>query len=160
MGENRADHQDIRPMKVAILNLMPTKIATETQLLRLLGNSPLQVEITLLQTESHQAKNTSQEHLLAYYKSFAQVRDQKFDGLIITGAPVELLPFEEVNYWAELCAIMDWSQSNVCSTLHICWGAQAALFHRYGVPKHPLPAKMFGVFPHRHFQRRRHCPPA
>src|SRR5687768_13040501 len=120
MGERRATHQDIRPMKVAILNLMPTKIATETQLLRLLGNSPLQVEITLLQAESHQAKNTSQDHLLQYYRTFAQVRDQQFDGLIITGAPVELLPFEEVNYWDELRGIMDWSQTNVCSTLHIC----------------------------------------
>ncbi len=149
MGEERAAHQDIRPMKVAILNLMPTKIATETQLLRLLGNSPLQVEITLLQTKSHQAKNTSHEHLLQYYETFARVRDQTFDGLIITGAPVELLPFEEVDYWEELRAIMDWSQSNVCSTLHICWGAQAALYHRYGVPKHSLPAKMFGVFSHR-----------
>ena len=149
MSEERAAHQDIRPMKVAILNLMPTKIATETQLLRLLGNSPLQVEITLLQTESHQAKNTSREHLLEHYQSFAQVRDEKFDGLIITGAPVELLPFAEVNYWEELCAVIDWSQTNVCSTLHICWGAQAALYRRHGVQKHPLPAKMFGVFPHR-----------
>ena len=148
MGEERAAHQDIRPMKVAILNLMPTKIATETQLLRLLGNSPLQVEITLLQTDSHQAKNTSREHLLEYYQSFADVQDEKFDGLIITGAPVELLPFEEVNYWEELCAVMDWSQTNVCSTLHICWGAQAALYHRHRVPKHALPAKKFGVFPH------------
>ena len=149
MGEQRAVHQDIRPMKVAILNLMPTKIATETQLLRLLGNSPLQVEITLLQTETHQAKNTAPEHLIEYYQTFAQVRDQHFDGLIITGAPVELLPFEEVNYWDELCEVLDWSQRNVCSTLHICWAAQAALFRRHGVPKHELPAKMFGVFPHR-----------
>ena len=149
MDEDRAAHQDIRPMKVAILNLMPTKIATETQLLRLLGNSPLQVEITLLQTESHQARNTSHEHLLQYYQDFARVRDQTFDGLIITGAPVELLPFEEVDYWDELRAVMDWSQTSVCSTLHICWGAQAALYHRYGIPKYALPAKMFGVFPHR-----------
>jgi homoserine O-succinyltransferase len=149
IGEDRAAHQDIRPMKVAILNLMPTKIATETQLLRLLGNSPLQVEITLLQTESYEAKNTAQEHLLQYYRMFASVREQKFDGLVITGAPVELLPFEDVDYWDELRAIMDWSQTNVCSTLHICWAAQAALYHRHGIPKYPLPAKMFGVFPHR-----------
>jgi homoserine O-succinyltransferase len=149
IGEDRAARQDIRPMKVAILNLMPTKIATETQLLRLLGNSPLQVEITLLQTESHEAKNTSPEHLLQYYRTFAQVRNEKFDGLIITGAPVELLPFEEVDYWDELCAIMDWSQRNACSTFHICWAAQAALYHRHGVQKYPLPEKVFGVFRHR-----------
>lgn len=149
MGEERAAHQDIRPMKVAILNLMPTKIATETQLLRLLGNSALQVEITLLQMESHEARNTSHEHLLQYYQTFAQVREANFDGLIITGAPVELLPFGKVDYWEELCAIMDWSQTNVWSTLHICWAAQAALYHRHGVPKHPLSAKMFGIYPHR-----------
>ncbi len=149
MGEDRAAHQDIRPMKVAILNLMPTKIATETQLLRLLGNSPLQVEITLLQTESHQAKNTPQEHLLSYYQTFEKIREQTFDGLIITGAPVEKLPFEQVDYWDELRAIMDWSQTNACSTFHICWAAQAGLYHRYGIPKYPLAAKIFGVFPHR-----------
>lgn len=149
MDEFRAQEQDIRPLQVAILNLMPTKIATETQLLRLLGNSPLQVQVTLLRTDSHESKNTPHEHLLAHYQTFDRVRDQKFDGLIITGAPVEQMPFEEVDYWRELQSIMDWSETNVFSTFHICWGAQAALYHRYGVPKYPLPAKMFGVFPHR-----------
>ena len=149
MDEIRAEQQQIRPLRVAILNLMPTKIATETQLLRLLGNSPLQVEITLLHTQSHEAKNTSRDHLLAHYQSFEEVRYQKFDGLIITGAPVEQMPFEQVDYWKELQRIMDWSETNVFSTFHICWGAQAALYHRYGVPKYDLPAKMFGVFPHR-----------
>lgn len=148
MDETRAAEQDIRPLQVAILNLMPTKIATETQLLRLLGNSPLQVEITLLRTESHESKNTPQEHLLAHYESFENVRTRKFDGLIITGAPVEQMPFEQVDYWRELERVMDWSETNVFSTFHICWGAQAALYHRYGVPKYQLPAKMFGVFPH------------
>ena len=153
MGEERAKHQDIRPLHVAILNLMPTKIATETQLLRLLGNSPLQVEVTLLHTASHTSKNVPEEHLINHYKSFAQVRRQKFDGLIITGAPVELLPFEEVDYWPELKAIMDWAEVNVFGTLYICWGAQAGLFHRYGIPKYPLPHKMFGIFPHRVLER-------
>src|SRR6478672_7776301 len=149
MDEIRAEQQQIRPLRVAILNLMPTKIATETQLLRLLGNSPLQVEITLLHTQSHESKNTARDHLLAHYQSFEEVRYQKFDGLIITGAPVEQMPFEQVDYWKELQRIMDWSETNVFSTFHICWGAQAALYHRYGVPKYDLPAKMFGVFPHR-----------
>ncbi|HLF27318.1 MAG TPA: homoserine O-succinyltransferase [Anaerolineae bacterium] len=149
MGEKRAIHQDIRPLQVAILNLMPTKITTETQLLRLLGNSPLQVEITLLHMESHESKNTPQEHLLNHYHTFEEVRRRKFDGLIITGAPVEQLAFEKVDYWTELCAIMDWSQTHAYSTFHICWAAQAGLYHRYGVPKYPLSAKMFGVFPHR-----------
>lgn len=148
MEQTRAEQQEIRPLKVAILNLMPTKIATETQLLRLLGNSPLQVEITLLHMESHASKNTPQEHLLAHYETFEAVRYQKFDGLIITGAPVEQMPFEQVDYWRELQRVMDWSESNVFSTFHICWGAQAALYHRYGIPKYDLPAKMFGVFPH------------
>jgi homoserine O-succinyltransferase len=148
MSEERAHHQDIRPLRVAILNLMPTKIATETQLLRLLGNSPLQVEITLIHTASHEAKNVSAEHLLNHYKSFTQVRRQKFDGLIITGAPVEQIPFEEVDYWPELIDIMDWAKTNVFSTLYICWGAQAGLHYHYGIPKYPLPRKMFGVFPH------------
>jgi homoserine O-succinyltransferase len=148
MSEERAHHQDIRPLRVAILNLMPTKIATETQLLRLLGNSPLQVEITLIHTASHEAKNVSAEHLLNHYKSFAQVRRQKFDGLIITGAPVEQIPFEEVDYWPELKNIMDWAETNVFSKLYICWGAQAGLHYHYGIPKYPLPRKMFGVFPH------------
>ena len=153
MGEERARHQDIRPLRVAILNLMPTKVATETQLLRLLGNSPLQVEVTLLHSASHDSKNVSAEHLITHYKSFAQVRRQKFDGLIITGAPVEQMPFEEVDYWPELTNIMDWAEANVFSMLYICWGAQAGLYHYYGIPKYPLPEKMFGVFPHRVFDR-------
>jgi homoserine O-succinyltransferase len=148
MGENRALHQDIRPLRLAILNLMPTKVVTETQLLRLLGNTPLQVEIELLHMESHTARNTPAEHLLEHYSSFHDVRDQSFDGLIITGAPVEQLPFEEVDYWPELVSLLDWARSNVYSTLYICWGAQAGLYHYYGVPKHALPEKMFGVFPH------------
>ena len=148
MGHDRAVHQDIRPLRVAILNLMPTKIETETQLLRLLGNSALQVEITLLQTGTYQPKNTTADHLVAHYQTFEQVRNQKFDGLVITGAPVEQMAFEEVEYWDELRTIMDWAESNVFSTLYICWGAQAGLYHRYGVPKYPLPKKMFGVFEH------------
>jgi homoserine O-succinyltransferase/O-acetyltransferase len=149
MGENRALHQDIRPLKIAILNLMPTKIATETQLLRLLGNTPLQVEITLLHMDSHESKNTPQDHLLNHYHSFEDVQDSKFDGLVITGAPVEQLPFEEVDYWPELCEVLKWKETNVFSTLHICWGAQAGLYHRYGIPKYPLLEKMFGIFHHR-----------
>ncbi len=149
MGETRARHQDIRPLQVAILNLMPTKIQTETQLLRLLSNTPLQVEITLLHMASHTHKNTSADHLLNHYRSFAQVRRQKFDGLIVTGAPVEHLPFEEVDYWPELQAVMDWAETNVFSTFYICWAAQAGLYHRYGIPKYPLPRKKFGVFSHR-----------
>lgn len=148
MTETRAIHQDIRSLRIAILNLMPTKIATETQLLRLLGNTPLQVEVTLLRTNSHTSKNTPEEHLLAFYRTLPEVKDQKFDGLIITGAPVEHLPFEEVDYWNELTEIMDWGLSNVFSLFYICWGAQAALYHQFGIPKYPLPAKMFGVFPH------------
>lgn len=148
MGEERAAHQDIRPLRVAILNLMPTKIATETQLLRLLGNSALQVDVTLLHTASHEAKNVDAEHLLNHYATFEEVCDEKFDGLIITGAPVEQIEFEEVDYWPELTQIMDWAETNVYSNFYVCWGAQAALFHRYGVPKYPLPAKMFGVFEH------------
>jgi homoserine O-succinyltransferase len=149
MGENRAQHQDIRPLKIVILNLMPTKIDTETQLLRLLGNSPLQVDITLLHMSSHESKNTSQEHLLEHYVSFEEIRDDKFDGLIITGAPVEQLPFEEVDYWQDLQEILDWKETHVYSTFHVCWGAQAGLYHHYGIPKYPLEGKMFGVFPHR-----------
>ena len=149
MGEQRAQRQDIRPLKVAILNLMPTKIETETQLLRLLGNSALQVEITLLQTASYQPRNTAADHLVTHYKTLAQVRRQKFDGLVVTGAPVEQLDFEEVDYWDELRAVMDWADTNVFSTFYICWAAQAGLYHRYRIPKHPLADKMFGVFPHR-----------
>ena len=148
MGENRALHQDIRPLRIAILNLMPTKINTETQLLRLLGNSPLQVEIDLLHMESHESRNTPMEHLLEHYYTFPEVRDRTYDGLIITGAPVEILPFEEVDYWEELKVIMDWARTNVFSTFYICWGAQAGLHHYYGIPKYPLKEKMFGIFPH------------
>ncbi len=146
--ETRAMTQDIRPLKIAILNLMPTKITTETQLARLLGNTPLQVEIELLQTKSHKPKNTSAEHMLAFYKTFDEVSGQKFDGLVITGAPVELLEFEEVEYWDELTQIMEWSKTNVTSTLHICWGAQAGLYYHYGIKKYRLDKKLFGVFPH------------
>ena len=149
MSDERAEHQDIRPLRVAILNLMPTKIQTETQLLRLLGNSALQVEVTLLHTATHESKNTDAEHLLNHYDTFEGVRYQKFDGLVITGAPIETLPFDEVDYWPELCQIMDWAETNVYSTFYICWGAQAGLYHRYGIPKYPLPKKMFGVFEHR-----------
>ena len=149
MGEDRALHQDIRPLSIAILNLMPTKITTETQLLRLLGNSPLQVEITLLRTSTYQSKNTPEEHMLAFYQTFDQVKQQNFDGLVITGAPVEQMPFEQVDYWQELTEIIDWSHRHVYSTFFICWGAQAGLYHQYGIPKYPLPAKQFGVFEHR-----------
>jgi homoserine O-succinyltransferase len=153
MGEERASTQDIRPMRVAILNLMPTKIATETQLLRLLGNSALQVDVTLVHTATYESKNTDAEHLLTHYVTFDEIKDQKFDGLIITGAPVEQMPFEEVDYWEELKRIMDWSEENVESNFYICWGAQAALYHRYGIPKYDLPRKMFGVFEHRVLSR-------
>ncbi len=148
MPETRATSQDIRPLKILLLNLMPKKIETETQLSRLLGNTPLQVEMTLIRTASHQSKNTSAEHLLAFYKTFADVREENFDGMIITGAPVEQIPFEEVEYWQELCEIMEWSLTHVHSTLHICWGAQAGLYYHYGIQKKPLPEKLFGVFPH------------
>ena len=148
MDETRAVSQDIRPLRIIILNLMPKKIETETQLLRLLGNTPLQVEVDLMQTATHVSKNTSAEHLLKFYKTFDDVKDQKYDGLIITGAPVETLEFDQVDYWPELCRIMEWSKTNVFSTFHICWGAQAGLYYHYGVPKHPLAQKMFGVFPH------------
>ncbi|MBQ8427672.1 MAG: homoserine O-succinyltransferase, partial [Clostridia bacterium] len=136
------------PLKILILNLMPKKIETETQLARVLGNTPLQVEMELIHTQSHQSKNVSEEHLLAFYKTFAEVKHQKFDGMIITGAPVEHMDFEEVEYWNELCEIMEWSKENVHSTLHICWGAQAGLYYHYGIPKKPVPEKLFGVFPH------------
>ena len=148
MNEERAAHQDIRPLRIAILNLMPKKIETETQLLRLLSNSPLQVDIELLAPTSHTPKNTPAEHLLKFYKTFDDVKDQRFDGLIITGAPVENMEFSEVNYWDELCRIMQWSKTNVYSSFHICWGAQAGLYYHYGINKHPLEGKMFGVFSH------------
>ncbi len=148
MHELRAAKQDIRPLQVALLNLMPTKIETETQFARLLGNTPLQVELTLLQTATYEAKNTSKEHLLSFYQTFDQIKDKKFDGLVITGAPVELIEFEDVEYWDELCGIMEWSKRHVYSALHICWGAQAALYYHYGIKKHLLPEKLFGVFEH------------
>ncbi len=148
MTETRAITQDIRPLRILILNLMPKKIETETQLARLLGNTPLQVEPTLIHTTSHQSKNVAEEHLLAFYKTFADVKEEKFDGMIITGAPVEHMPFEEVEYWQELCEIMEWSKTHVHSTLHICWGAQAGLYYHYGIQKQPVAEKMFGVFPH------------
>lgn len=149
MGEERAAHQDIRPLRVAILNLMPTKVATETQILRLLGNSALQVDVTLLRTATHDARNAGADHLLKHYTTFEDLRGEKFDGLIITGAPVEQMEFEAVDYWPELTRIMDWAETDVVSTFNICWGAQAALYHRHGVPKYPLPRKIFGVFEHR-----------
>ncbi len=149
MDENRAAHQDIRPLQIGILNLMPTKIATETQLLRLLGNSPLQVEITLVRTSTYQSKNTPEEHLVNFYVTYDEISERKFDGFIITGAPVEHIPFEEVDYWQELAQIIDWTKRNVYSTLFICWGAQAGLYHQYHIPKYPLPEKMFGVYAHR-----------
>ena len=148
MTEHRAMTQDIRPLQILLLNLMPTKIDTETQLARLLGNTPLQVELEFIHTRSHQSKNTPQEHLFSFYKTFDEVQHRKFDGLIITGAPVEQLPFEEVEYWDELCTIMEWSKTHVHSTFHICWGAQAALYYHFGVPKIPLQEKLFGVFEH------------
>lgn len=149
MTEQRAIHQDIRPLRIAILNLMPTKIVTETQLLRLIGNTPLQVEVELLHPRTHTSKNTPAEHLTKFYKYFDDVRNEKFDGLIITGAPVELMEFEEVTYWNELVDIMEWSKKNVYSTFHICWGAQAGLYYHYGIRKYPLNEKLFGVFRHR-----------
>lgn len=148
MTETRAITQDIRPLRILILNLMPKKIETETQFSRLLGNSPLQVELELIHTKSHQSKNVAEEHLLAFYKTFDEVKNRKFDGMIITGAPVEHLPFEEVEYWAELCEIMEWSKTHVHSTLHVCWGAQAGLYYHYGIQKQSVPSKLFGVFPH------------
>ena len=149
MSENRATTQDIRPLEIVVLNLMPTKIVTETQLSRLLGNTPLQVHLELMHTTSHKSKNVSQEHLLTFYKSFDELKDRKFDGMVITGAPVENLEFEDVDYWDELCRIMEWSKTNVHSTFHICWGAQAGLYYHYGVQKKALPEKMFGVFKHK-----------
>jgi homoserine O-succinyltransferase len=148
MDESVAYHQDIRPLRIAILNLMPTKETTETQLLRLIGNTPLQLEAVLLHPKTHHSKNTSAEHLASFYKTFDDIKDEQYDGFIITGAPVEHLPFEEVNYWDELKEIMDWTVNNVTSTLHICWGAQAGLYHHFGVPKYALSEKMFGVYPH------------
>ena len=149
MTETRAITQDIRPLKILILNLMPTKIDTETQLSRLLGNTPLQVEIELMHTSTHKSKNTSEEHLLAFYKEFSEVRDRYFDGMIITGAPVEKMEFEEVDYWPELVEIMEWSKTHVQSTLHICWGAQAGLYYHFGVKKYLMDEKLSGVYEHK-----------
>lgn len=148
IDEDKAFHQDIRPLKIAIVNLMPIKETTETQLLRLLGNTPLQIEITLLRMESHDSKNTSSQHLEAFYSTFSAIENQNYDGMIITGAPIEHLPFEEVGYWPELRHIMNWTKTHVTSTMHICWGAQAGLYHHYGISKHPLEEKMFGVYSH------------
>ncbi|MBP3453552.1 MAG: homoserine O-succinyltransferase [Clostridia bacterium] len=149
MTEKRATTQDIRPLRILLLNLMPTKIATETQLARLLGNTPLQVELVLLKVESHVSKNTTEEHMINFYQTFDSVKDQTFDGMVITGAPVERMPFEEVDYWQELCEIFEWSKTHVFSTFHICWGAQAGLYYHYGIEKKPLPKKLSGVYRHR-----------
>ncbi len=147
--ETRALTQDIRPLKILVLNLMPKKIVTETQLARLLGNTPLQVELELIHTSTHESRNTPADHLLMFYKTFEDIKDQKYDGMIITGAPVEQLPFEQVEYWEELCRIFEWSKTHVTSTLHICWGAQAGLYYHYGIQKRLLEQKLFGVFSHR-----------
>ncbi len=149
MDQTRASHQDIRPLKLVILNLMPLKITTETDLLRLLSNSPLQIEVDFMKIKGHTSKNTPVEHMRAFYQDFERIKDKKYDGMIVTGAPVEHLPFEEVTYWNEMRVIMDWADSNVFSSMYICWAAQAALFHFYGIPKYPLPQKMFGVFRHK-----------
>ena len=149
MTETRAITQDIRPLKILLLNLMPKKIETETQFSRLLGNTPLQVELELIHTKSHKSKNVAEEHLLSFYKIFDDVKDNYYDGFVITGAPVEHMPFEEVEYWQELVEIMEWSKTHVHSTLHICWAAQAGLYYHYGINKHQLDHKVFGVFPHK-----------
>lgn len=149
MRKARAQTQDIRPLRIVIVNLMPTKIATETQLARVLANSPLQVELTLVHMDSHEAKNISQSHLDSFYKTIDEVKHEKFDGMILTGAPVEQIPFEDVDYWKELTGIMEWSKTNVYSTVHICWGAQAGLYYHYGVPKYPVDKKVFGIFEQR-----------
>ncbi len=149
MSNTRADTQDIRPLKIIILNLMPTKLETETQLLRLLSNSPLQLDVDFLQVATHKAKNVSKSHMDKFYYTFDEIKEYKYDGMIITGAPVEQLPFEEVDYWEELCTIMEWSKTNVYSTFHICWGAQAGLYYHYGIQKYKTDKKVFGIFPHR-----------
>lgn len=153
ISESTAFHQDIRPLQIVIANIMPQKSITETQILRLLSNSPLQIDVTFLHPESHNSKNTPPEYLRRFYKMFSDVKDQRFDGLIVTGAPIETIDFDQVGYWSELCQLMEWSKHNVYSTLHLCWGAQAGLYHHYGVPKHMLDKKMFGVFEH-HVQER------
>ena len=148
MNQTRAETQHIRPLEIVLLNLMPTKIVTETQLSRVLGNTPLQVHLELMMISSHKSKNTPEEHLLSFYKTFDELKERKFDGMVITGAPVENLPFEEVDYWDELVRIMEWSKTHVHSTFHICWAAQAGLYYHYGIQKHPLPEKLFGVYRH------------
>ena len=154
MQEDRAMTQDIRPLKIVILNLMPTKITTETQLMRLLGNPPLQVDVELLQMASHQSKNTSEKHLMKFYKTLDEIREERFDGMIVTGAPVEQMPFEEVDYWDELCEVFEWAKKHVYSTMFICWGAQAGLYYRYGIDKIDLPKKLFGIYSHKVKHRR------
>lgn len=154
MDESRALKQDIRPLKILILNLMPVKVTTETQLLRVLSNTPLQVDVEFLMTSTHVSKNTSYEHLSTFYKSFDEVKNQKYDGMIITGAPVEQIKFEDVDYWSELTEIMEWSKRNVTNTFHICWGAQAGLYYHYGIEKYPTRNKMFGIFPHKVVDRK------
>lgn len=149
MSRDRAEHQDIRPLKVVILNIMPKKIETESQLLRLLSNTPIQVDIDLLQMASHTSRNTSQRHLESFYKTFDEIAGNRYDGMIITGAPVELLEYEQVDYWEEITKIMEWSKTHVFSTLYICWAAQAGLYYHFGIPKYHLEKKMFGIFPHR-----------
>ncbi|MCR4639128.1 homoserine O-succinyltransferase [Ruminococcus sp.] len=149
MSRERAEHQDIRPLKVIILNIMPKKIETESQLMRLLSNTPLQVDVELLQMASHVSRNTSSHHLASFYKTFDEICDNRYDGMIITGAPVELLDFEQVDYWKEITNIMEWSKTHVFSTIYICWAAQAGLYYHYGIPKYTLDHKMFGIFPHR-----------
>jgi len=154
MDEDRAVHQDIRALRIAVLNLMPTKMQTEMQLLRLIGNTPLQVDITLVHPETYVPRNTPREYLDRFYRGYSEIREERYDGLIITGAPVETVKFEEVDYWEELTRIMEFSKHNVFSTLHICWGAQAGLYYHYGIPKYPLPEKLFGVFPHQVYHNR------
>lgn len=154
MDESRASHQDIRPLKIIIVNLMPVKITTETDLIRLLSNTPLQIELEFLRMKGHESKNTSDKHMKAFYKTFDQLKSHNFDGMIITGAPVEMLPFEEVTYWKELTEIFDWSRTHVTSTIFICWAAQAGMYHFYGVPKYLLPNKMFGVFRHKNVEEK------
>ena len=149
MANYRAEHQDIRPLKIVLLNLMPTKIETETQFLRILSNSPLQVDVDFLHTATHKAKNTSEEHLIKFYNTLDEIKDNRYDGMIVTGAPVEKMEFEEVDYWQELCDIFEWSKTHVYSTFNVCWGAQAALYYRYKIPKYPTEKKIFGVFPHK-----------
>lgn len=153
MTKSRAARQDIRPLEILILNLMPDKITTETQILRLIGNSPLQTNLTFIYSKNHESKNTPKDHLGSFYKYFGDIKEKKFDGLIITGAPVELMEFEEVDYWVELKEIMEWSKHNVFSTFHICWASQAGLYYHYGIKKYPLKQKMFGVFAHSHVRR-------